>query len=421
MTTKEGRTFLVAYPHPSISAPGSQEPCSAEWPAIRHIFSVLDDAALLARLQEYRWTGRQGYSLRALWRAYVASFILNLPHTNALIRQLVHDRELREVCGFDDLLPHRTTFNRFIQRLSHHPDLVESCITTITNRLKELLPDLGQEVAIDSTVVRSHCNPSRKTVSDPQASWTVKNSARAKDGGKEWAHGYKLQLVADANHGVTLGQIVGQAKGNDFLELPRLMDHTTDLLDWFKPSAAMADRGYDSRANHQYLHDRGILPIIKMRRPTGRSTGGARLHEGIYTASGVPTCIGQVPMEYVRSDPEKGHLYRCAGCHLKDSRAGLFPHCTDEVWEDPKRDIRLFGVIRRNSPEWRSLYGKRQAIERVFKSMKESRRLERHCVRGLRQITLHSLMSVLSYQATVLVNVLAREPELMRWMVRKIE
>ena len=62
----------------------------------------------------------------------------------------------------------------------------------------------------------------------------------------------------------------------------------------------------------------------------------------------------------------------------------------------------------------------RWAIERVFKSLKESRRLERHCVRGLRQITLHALMSTLTFQATALVRILAGEAEWMRWMVRKV-
>ena len=127
-------------------------------------------------------------------------------------------------------------------------------------------------------------------------------------------------------------------------------------------------------------------------------------------------------MDYVRSDPEKGRLYRCRGdgCHLAGSMKGGIRHCDDEVWEDPARDLRLFGVVRRDGPEWKALYAKRQAIERVFKPMKESRRLERHCVRGLRQITLHAVMSALAFQATVLVRLRTGEVEWMRWMVRKV-
>ena len=80
----------------------------------------------------------------------------------------------------------------------------------------------------------------------------------------------------------------------------------------------------------------------------------------------------------------------------------------------------MFGKIRRNSPEWSSHYAKRQAIERIFKSLKESLRPERHCVRGLRQIRLHTLMSTWALQATVLANVRAGRMAEMLWMVKKV-
>ena len=210
---------------------------------------------------------------------------------------------------------------------------MEACFARLTHQLKLLLPDLGDEVAIDSTTVRSHCNPNRpkvrrgvKRVSDPEASWTAKNSARAKTGGKEWHHGYKVHMVADANYGLPLAHVVTTAKRNDSPELPAVMDHAETLYSWFRPTAAIADRGYDSRANHEYLDQKGILPVIHIRRMD---------KDSIYTLEGVPTCLGQVPMEYVRSDPEKGHLYRCRGCHLAGSMRGGIRHCDTEVWEDP--------------------------------------------------------------------------------------
>ena len=380
------------------------------------IFASLDDSALLARLQEYRPTGRQGYPLKALWRAYVGSFVLNLPHTNALIRRLEDDDGFRLLCGFGTL-PHRTTFNRFILRLSRHPDLVELCFAQLTGQIKVLLPDLGEETAVDATTVRSHCAPRRKPISDPQASWTAKNSTQAKSGGKEWRHGYKVHMVADANYGLPLAHVVTTASRNDSPVLPAVFAKTESLYPWFHPSVVIADRGYDSAANHEFLRGKDALPIIHIRR---KARG--ELYEGIYTKKGVPTCLGQIPMEFVRSDPERGHLYRCnpKGCRLAGSMRGGIRHCDTEVWEDPTRNVRLFGAIRRDGPEWKALYAKRQAIERVFKSMKESRRLERHCVRGLRQITLHAAMSALAFQATVLVRLRAGEAEWMRWMVRKV-
>ena len=159
-------------------------------------------------------------------------------------------------------------------------------------------------------------------------------------------------------------------------------------------------------SNLRHLHDNGTVPVIRI-----RWQGRGKLRDGIYTRDGIPTCLGQVPMDYVRTNGDGRHLYRCTagGCGLADSIAGLAPHCRDEVWEDlgQNQNLRLFGPIRRQSLEWKTLYAKRQAVERTFKSLKESRRLERHCVWGLRQVRLHSLMAVLVYQATALVTVQA--------------
>ena len=384
-------------------------------PDVAEVLDAIDATALLRELRAYRHTGRPGHPISALWRAYVASFVLNLPHTNALIRLLKDSPELRRLCGFFGPLPHRTTFNRFVQRLTHHADLVEIAFAGLTRELKVLLPDLGEEVAVDSTTVRSHCNPNRRSVSDPEASWTAKNSTQAKKGGKEWRHGYKLHMVADVKYGIPLAHVVTTAKRNDSPELPMVITAAEALYPWFRPAKVVGDRGYDALSNHEYLYNKGILPIIHIRR-----NAHSDLYDDTYTPQGVPVCLGRVPMEYVRSDPEKGHLYRCKGCHLAGSMRGGIRHCDTEIWEDPSKNIRLFGAIRRDGPEWKALYAKRQAIERVFKGMKESRRLERHCVRGLRQITLHALMSALTYQGTLLVRLQAGEAKWMRWMVRKI-
>ena len=389
------------------------------YPFLRTILDRIGDRELLAALQPPYITGRPPYPARALWRAYVVSFVLNLAHTNALIRRLGDETILRELCGFGDDLPHRTTFNRFIQRLSHHAGLVETALVGVTNHLKEWLPGLGDEVAIDSTAVRTHSNPNRKTISDPEAKWGVKNSAKAKEGGTEYFFGFKVHMVADATYGIPLAQVVTAGNRNDSPVLPDVMKQAEAMYDWWKPRVAIADRGYDSSANHNWLDARGVIPVIHIRQTSHTKD---KLHDGIYTKEGVPTCLGGIPMEFVETDPATGHHhYICqeGGCHLKGKKGGVI-YCDSEVWENPSNNIRLFGKIRRDSPEWKDYYRKRQAIERVFKSLKESRRLERHCIRGLRRVTLHSLMSTLAFQATALVRILMGEAEHMRWMVRQV-
>ena len=399
--------------HPTGNDGHSQD---SPHPDVAEILDAIDATALLRRLQVYRHTGRPGYPLNALWRAYVVSFILNLPSTNALIRRVQEDAELRRICGFD-AIPHRTTFNRFISRLRDHQDLVAECLASLTDRLAEALPGFGEKVAVDSTVIRTHANPNRRVVSDPDASWTAKNVSGAKDGKKEWRYGYKYHAVVDAIYGIPITGFTTTAKRNDSPELPNLLAQAASAHDWFAPRYVMADRGYDSQANHQAVLVRAAVPIIAIRHSTGR---GSRLHEGIYNNDGSPTCLGQVAMEYVRTDPQKGHLYRCQpeGCHLKIRRGVL--HCKDQVWENRKDNSRLFGEVRRGSQQWKDLYGLRQSVERVFKSLKQSRRLEAHCVRGLQAVSLHNAMSVLSFQATALTRIQSGQSDALRWMVRKV-
>ena len=385
---------------------------------IASILEAIDASALVARLEAYRWKGtrwrgRRGFSPSAFWRAYVASFILNLSSTNALLRRLQDDPALRQLCGFTDL-PHRTTFNRFISRLSRHEDLVAGCLADVADKLAEVLPGFGEKVAIDSSTVRTHAHPRGKSAdSDPDASWTAKKDNR---GASEYQFGYKYHLIADATYGIPIVGFTTTASRNDAPTLPPLLDHAASLIDWWAPAHVMADRGYDSEANHQAVTARGAIPIIGIR----TSQSSERLHEGIYDNDGAPTCLGLRSMEYVRSDPQKGYLYRCPqdGCELSKRRG--VRHCRDQVWENRTDNLRLFGKIRRGSQEWKDLYGMRWSVERVFKSLKQSRRLEGHCVRGLRAISLHSTMSALSFAATSLARVHAGQADALRWMVQKV-
>lgn len=319
----------AAYHNKSGATP--QSPRLAE---LKAIFAAGDDTAILARLQAYRPTGRPGYPLRALWRAYLASFCLNLGNANCLIRLLEDSPSLRELCGLDGPFPVRRTFNRFIRRLADHADLVADALAGVTERIKELLPDLGQQVVVDSTAIRSHSNPKRKAVSDPEASWGVKHSVKSKSkDSTEWFFGYKMHAVADANTGIPLAQFVTTGRRNDSPELPALLARAKARYGRFQPAVAIADRGYAAANNHQYLRQQGTDPVIHIRRPSNK-TG---LYQDIYTKDSVPTCLGMASMEYVATNKDGHYLYRCRreGCHpLGSTKSGL-RHCDTEYWQDP--------------------------------------------------------------------------------------
>ena len=71
--------------------------------------------------------------------------------------------------------------------------------------------------------------------------------------------------------------------------------------------------------------------------------------------------------------------------------------CDDEARANPEGNIRLFGGgIRRGSVEWKEMHGKRWSGERVFSRWKEKGHLERHCYFGLRRVSAHARLQLMS-------------------------
>ena len=342
-------------PNSTQSAWTNQSPKSG-YGFLAAILDDLNDEPILNSLREYRRTGRPGYPIRAMWRAYLVKFLLKIRYNNQLLERLRGSRKLREVCGLDDDVPSESALSRFVTRLADHQPLVEQCLVDATEELRWLvptvkqregrqdqpLPPLGMVLAVDSTLFLTYANPNRKVVSDPDARWGVKHNSRTKDGVTEWGFGYKMHLVSDATHGVPLAFTITPANENDSPHLPIVTRKVLVVHPWIQPGCMLADRGYDSLTNHKSLFGLGIIPVIHIRKPTAKDG----LYDGIYTESGEPTCMGGKAMEYVRTDPETGaHLFRCPaeGCLLKTQGTKAITHCDTEVWEDPKNNLRVLG------------------------------------------------------------------------------
>ena len=376
------------------------------YPFLRSILDQIDDSDLIAALapppaKDGR-TGRPAFSHRALLRARLVKDLLNIPYVVELVERLVHDQGLRDICGFDDTVPSESTFSRFYKRLVPYQPLVEECLNRLTDSLREYIPDLGESVAIDSTSIEAYANPNRKVVIDPDANWGVRHDARSKTkDGTEYFFGYKMHTLADADHGVPLGFIITPGNKNDTTMFKPVLDKAMGDLPWLEPKYVIADRGYDSAKNNRIAVELGMVPIIHIREPSGKTT---KVYDNV---SGAPTCIGQRPMEYVRTDPESGHhLFRCkrGGCELKVKGTKAIRHCQDWVWEDPMNDLRVLGVVARASEEWNEHYAKRQSVERLFGSLKRSRNLEVHFSRNINRMRLHATLSLVAYQATALAR-----------------
>ena len=384
--------------------------------ALDSLQSLPSVIAALDAIAASRRNGRPGYSPAAMFRAFCLKYLLGERFTVALIERLRSSPQLRSICGFEDAVPSDSTFSRFFSRLAGVGSLAERAIAEMVEQVKERLPDVGQGVAVDSTDIRAYAHPTRE---DTDATWghrtTKTRSKSTKD--TEPFFGYKFHSICDTNHGVPLAHIVLPANRHDSTQLKPLIDKARDIYHWLRPRHLLADRGYDSQANHKLLIKRGIIPIIHLRRPSN-----AKLHDDLYDFLGRPVCAdGETPMEYLLTDPKTGlHKFRCppGGCALKArSRGGAVRYCdTTELWLDPADNPRALGLVYRDSPEWRRLYKRRQMIERMFGSLKRSRLLDRHQYVRRDKVELHLGLSTLTYLATMLTRVDAGDAGRLRHM-----
>lgn len=90
------------------------------------------------------------------------------------------------------------------------------------------------------------------------------------------------------------------------------------------------------------------------------------------------------------------------------------------MWIKPSQDHRRFCPIPRASWRWQALYDQRQSCERLFSRLKEHRRLDDHCFRGIDKMTTHCLMAALVISGGAWFKVKARKLKELRNCVREI-
>ena len=351
-------------------------------------------------------TGRERWDREPIVRTLYAFRHMGMADTIVDLHwMLVYIPAFRQTCGFTgDKVPSRPTLSRVYTQMTEHLDLVEKRIESVQDEIKEYVPDLGKEVAVDSTTVETHANPNRNPTSDPEAGRTKVATARE---GKKKVYGYKAHTVVDANYDIPLAMIMTPANISDTKRLKPLVKAV--LARGYEPEVVIADRGYDAGDHSRWLHDMGIVPVIHKRRPRS-GVHRKRRPDGtyaFYTTDGFPTCECGIVRQYLRTDLRTGrHLYgRIKGCN----RGGKLPYpivaeCDVDVWVDPDDDPWLFGgSIRRGSREWLIMYAKRWSVERVFSRWKGSTGcLGRHYFRGRAKIELHTRLQMLAYLEKVL-------------------
>ena len=375
--------------------------------------------------------GRPGYAAMAMLSAVALQHILNIRYANRFLEELDSNEHWLALCGLQRA-PTETAYSRFRKRLAAHQDQLDQVSAIIFSEIDVDIrwlrgvgiipadaPDLGCYLAIDSTDIEAYGNPNRNRPRDPNAVWghrTKKNKSAGKKK-DELFYGYKNHEIGDAYYGLPLSGITLPANAGDGPQLPVVLEKVRKENGWLKSKYLLADKAYAGQNRLQFVVDQGMIPVVSVPKPR-KDSDGERLYDGLYDQDGRPVCLGGESMEYLESDADRGHRFRCPseGCHLK-SKVQWTAHCDTDLWEKPEgRLLRVMGVLPRFTGEWKRTYAMRTSIERYFRSAKHSRLLNRHQFLGIAKVKLHVSLARLGYLATALAHLEADDYAAMRRM-----
>lgn len=228
------------------------------------IFRSIPDENLITALKAP--TGRPGYTVKVLWKTYIAMVVLGLPTFASLIRALQNNPMLAVACGITSTegIPTKFAYSRFMRKLSEpkHVVMVKDIMRSLTKSLYQTLPDFGKSVAIDSTDLKAWSNGAKKHVADPDATWAVKVEPSGK---KRFYFGYKLHLLADTQYELPIAANLTTASIHESRVASRVLGQARFTYGRFRPQYIICDAGYCSNKLRRLIKRQyGAEPIIKV-------------------------------------------------------------------------------------------------------------------------------------------------------------
>lgn len=422
---------------------------TSEISRLARLIDALPDRELIAALNAERAGKRDDYPLHAMWRALLAGIVFGHGSLASLSRELARNGQLRDLCGFDPVRGDRASpppwvWTRFVAKLLRHQELIDRIFAALVDRLAELLPDFGRDLAVDGKAIAAWSR------SDPDASDGYKNYEGEDATGnplqqiKKW-FGYKLHLVVDSRYELPVAFELTGAKD---AESPRLMPLVEQLeadhpLLGERIERLAADRGYDDGADKAALwDDHAIAPLIDSRdlhRGLMQPLDPAH-HDAVYFSPTGEVVCKVAPFE---PDPAKAFAamqfmgfeqgratlkFRCPaaafGLECKNREACRCRFAVREgswgrvVRVPLERDRRLFLPIHRHSRRFVEGYKMRTAVERVNSRIDQVYGFEHHFVRGRKKVRLRLGLALLTMLGTAVAWVERKKPERLRSLVR---
>lgn len=366
---------------------------------IKQLLEVVPDQTLVDSLHSARGHGRDDVPVRVAWGVLLLSVALRHPTIEHCLAELRRNESLRRLIGIEseDKVPRKWNLSRFLDRLGQEPHLthLHGVFDALIGRLGAVVPDLGCDTAGDATTLNARRKPAEAAAAEeaqglPQASGGRKEyTDEAGNVTKvvEW-FGFKLHLLVDVKHELSLAYQITASKAGDGETLPTVLAEAQANLPSGRIQTLAYDKAADSDEVHRLLAKQHIQAVIQNRslwkeEPERLLPGHDGRSNLVYDEAGTVYCYDRISeppirhrMSYIGHEPARKTLkYRCPARHegwecpmAKACNAGKRYGLTVRV---PREiDLRRFPALPRATKKFARLYKGRTAVERVNARLK---------------------------------------------------
>jgi transposase len=348
--------------------------------------------------------------------------------------------------GFQDKVPHFSTFGKNYERRFKDTDLFEQIFYRILKEAAEKKLVSGEHVFIDSTHVKASANKRKfekkvvrkeakayqarlqeeingdreehgkkpfppdkfvkeeskeikESTTDPESGYYVKDERT-----KQFA--YSFHTASDKN-GFVLGTIVTPGNVHDSTMFEPLLEKVIENSG--KPYAVAADAGYKTPAIAQYLFENEIRPALPYTRPRTKE-GYLKKNDFVYDEHyDVYLCPGGQELKYSTTTKEGYRQYFSNPVQCKE--CPFLSQCTQSknhqkliqrhVWEEYLEEAEHL----RHTDENKIIYARRkETIERVFADAKEKHGMRWTTLRGLKKLSMQAMLTFAAMNLKKMAN-----------------
>jgi hypothetical protein len=422
--------------------PAQQFSANTDLEQLQRFLDILPDEALIRALDAPGRGGRKpNYQAHVLWRIMIASIYFRHQYVAGMLAELQRNARLRDVCGLGvQPVPKDYHMSRFFAQLLEQQPLLEEMFAALVKRLQTHLPDLGKNLALDSTHLRTNARGKRadspEPSADPEATWGVKVKRRKSADGTPFESvmkwfGYKLHLLVDSVHELPVAFTVTTAKMDDAKQLPFCVGKAQATLApvpagekargrFFEDVPLAADKAYDETENYRLLHEEyRIKPVIDFQH--------AQAEQGtVYDRDRATRVRNEKTdtwheMRFLGYEKDREVLKYGCPCDGKEACPFFGARCNRAVGGAGlilrvklAENYRYYTAIPREAKKWKREYRKRTAVERVNSRLKQVLNLEYTGFRGQKKVTARATMGLLIMLAHALQALEENRPKEIR-------